>query len=283
MSKTSRQKAALKGKKKRWFRLEAPAIFNNVEIGETLAYDVEELMEKTTTIDLRSLTGSVKHQNINIKLKVAALKENTGKTEVVAFEVLPTTIKRVIRRRSEKIESSFIVTTKDNRKLRIKPLILTRFNTNNSIKAAILKASTEFIAKEVGETSYTDLVTNVINNKLPTSLKEHLKKISPIKRVVIRRFTLLELEPASKPKQAPKRQKKKAKSEQQDEQATGEAGEVKYVEAESEEPRAAEQPKKKAEPKKQKAEEKAEKSAKPESSPKQNLPKQKPKVNNEKE
>ena len=121
-------KVKAKVKKKRWYNIVAPSNLNSAEIGETLAAEPDELMGRYVNTNLRNITGNIKQQNINLKLRVIAVKDRTAVTEVIGYKFLQTGIKRFVKRRIDRIDESFIVQTKDNKNIRIKPMLLTRFN-----------------------------------------------------------------------------------------------------------------------------------------------------------
>jgi ribosomal protein S3AE len=101
-------------------------MFGNAYLGETLVAEPGEMLGKTIVTNLMDLTKSIKQQNINIRFKVNGVKENDAFTEVVEYEMNPSSIRRLVRRNIAKLDDSFIVSTSDGKYVRVKPLVITR-------------------------------------------------------------------------------------------------------------------------------------------------------------
>ena len=52
----------VKWKKKKWYNLVAPKMFNSQQLGQTLASDDSQLKDRTTTLNLMTLTRDIKKQ-----------------------------------------------------------------------------------------------------------------------------------------------------------------------------------------------------------------------------
>ena len=113
-------------KKKQWYNIIAPKQFDNVVIGETLVYEPGAMLGKTLSHSLMNLTNDTKRQNINIHFKVVEIDGDNAKTSIVGYQIIPSTVKRFVRRNSEKMDLSFTCDTADNVFLRVKPLVITK-------------------------------------------------------------------------------------------------------------------------------------------------------------
>jgi len=107
------KKAVGKIKKKTWFEIIAPKIFRNASLGETLVADKEQLIGKEITASLANITGDMKRQSTIIKFKITELKEDKAITDITGYSILLTHIKRMVRKGRERVDSSFVCTTKD--------------------------------------------------------------------------------------------------------------------------------------------------------------------------
>ena len=67
--KVSKQPVSTKIKKKNWYQIVAPKIFNGAMLGETIVYDQNAMVGKTVTQNLMNLTNDSKRQNVNIKFE----------------------------------------------------------------------------------------------------------------------------------------------------------------------------------------------------------------------
>ena len=179
-------KTITKIKKKNWYSLIAPDIFKNSVLGETLVYDENAMMGKTITQNLMNLTGDVKKQNTNINFIVTKVENSKALTDIIGFYMIPSSIKRLTRRRSEKIELSFICDTSDEKHIRIKPLIFAISNTKGSVRSHIRRTVTDFLVKTIKKMTYNDLINDLISYKLQMTLRDNIKKIYPVRVCQIR-------------------------------------------------------------------------------------------------
>ena len=181
---------ATKLRKKKWYPLIAPSIFRNAVLGETSVYDEAAIMGKTVTQNLMSLTGDVKKQNININFIVTKVENGKAFTDIIGYCMVPSTIRRLTRRKSRKIELSFAVDTADGKHIRIKPLIFPISSTKSSVSGHLLKTTLDFLTKTIKKLSYDDLVRDLINHTIQGSLRDAIKKIYPVRVAEIRMMYL---------------------------------------------------------------------------------------------
>ena len=181
---------ATKLRKKKWYPLIAPSIFRNAVLGETSVYDEAAIMGKTVTQNLMSLTGDVKKQNININFIVTKVENGKAFTDIIGYCMVPSTIRRLTRRKSRKIELSFAVDTADGKHIRIKPLIFPISSTKSSVSGHLLKTTLDFLTKTIKKLSYDDLVRDLINHTIQSSLRDAIKKIYPVRVAEIRMMYL---------------------------------------------------------------------------------------------
>jgi len=180
------QKASTKVKKKTWFALIAPKIFNEQQIGETVASEPKSVVGRTFLQNLMSLTNDIKKQNVNVKFEVEKVESTRAMTRIVGYEIMPSSIKRMVRRNNIKMDMSFAAKTADNKSVRMKPLLLTRTDTKRSIGTKIRKLAQEHIIKYVQKAPFEEVMNDLIMHKLQSSLRESLKKIYPLRICEIR-------------------------------------------------------------------------------------------------
>ncbi|HII71504.1 TPA: hypothetical protein HA265_01990, partial [Candidatus Woesearchaeota archaeon] len=102
-----------KWRRKRFYSVFAPKIFQQRELGQSMAYEPNSLMDRSMTLNLMILSGNVKKQHINITFKVVKVQGDSAFTEVVKYDVVPAAIKRKVRRMKDRIDDSFKAVTKD--------------------------------------------------------------------------------------------------------------------------------------------------------------------------
>ncbi len=178
----------LKQKKKTWYEILAPREFNNQTIGETVAFNSDSLIGRTTSFNLMNLTRDMKKQNMVVKFKIKEVKDGKALTEIVGYNMVPAYVKRVIRTGRTKIDDSVKYVTRDKIKVRIKPLILTRSIINKSVVKCLRKQSREFLKEFIEKQDYENIFSSIISYIVQRKLKSFLRKISPIAVCEIRVF-----------------------------------------------------------------------------------------------
>lgn len=174
--------------KKKWFRIVAPAFLGEETVGETLAEEPRTLVGKFVTISLATLTGDMKQQSIHVKLKVVSVEDGTARTELYGFGMAPSSLKRLVRRNSDRIDDSFVCTTADGKRVRIKPVMLTSSKAKGAVQRVLRRLITSAIVREIQSLPYEEAVKSVLSYRLQTAVRNHLRKTYPVKYFEIKKF-----------------------------------------------------------------------------------------------
>jgi len=231
------QTAAEKVRKKKWFPVLAPKLFREVVVGEIPLYDSESLRKRGLTVNMMNLTGDPKTQHFNVKLRVYDVKEGKGLTEILGYEMMPSSIKRFVRRDKTKIDDSVVVMTNDGKKVRIKPLLITNSAVNASAATSIRNRVRNNLARFAARISYEKLLEEIFYYKLQKYLGNLACKITPIKISEIRAFQLIEREDVAvykpgKEEEVKKEEDEMPEEEKEEKKEGEEAAEEKAEEAE---------------------------------------------------
>jgi small subunit ribosomal protein S3Ae len=183
---TKKTSAIPNWKKKKWYEIVAPPSFSDKPIGETLLESPDQLKGKVVGVNMMTLLGTPKKQSFRMKFIVTEVVENKGITKPIVLEMIPASIKRLIKAGKERIDASFTVKTKDGMTLRIKPLIITRDKTTNSRLADIQQRTKELLQEYAAKNDYESMFVNVSQSTLQKELKHALDKVYPIKLFEIR-------------------------------------------------------------------------------------------------
>ena len=231
MATKKKTEKATKIKKKIWCPIIAPKLFKNVFLGETYITEPKLALNKTITKNLMDLTKDVKKQNMNIKFVVDRVEGGKAHTKVVGFKMISSSIKRLTRRRSDKIELSFVCKTSDNKKVRIKPLLFTRSLTTSSVTKNLNKTTTEQLTKAISKTSFEDLLNDLIAHRVQSHFWKSLKTVYPLRNFEIKS---MEIEKDKKPMEEKKveavKEKKEAEPEKKETEKKEETKEEEKVE-----------------------------------------------------
>jgi len=181
----------IKKKRKVWVRIVGPKDFKDNELGESYVNDANVLMGKKLKIDLSHLTGDFRKQSVSLGFLITEVSGNQAKTEVISYVVSNAHIRRMIRTGKDKFEYSFVSPIKDNKKIRVKTLVLTKTKTKNSVLTSIRKGINAYFV-ELGKTAnFYDILNIVVGGELTRNLKGQLKKIYPLSVFEIKSIELL--------------------------------------------------------------------------------------------
>ena len=180
-----RKKTGGKVRKKKWLKIIAPRTFNNMVLGESYVYDAKQLIGKSLKVNMMTLSRDPKQQHLNILFKVTKLDGDTGLAEVKGFVIVPSFLKRIVRRGKNRLDMSFKCKIKD-KVIRIKPILLTRSQTHSSVLKDLRKTAIEIIKKAFANYKYDDLVMDLLAYKVQRKIKSDLGKIYPLKSCDIR-------------------------------------------------------------------------------------------------
>ncbi len=173
-------------KKKKWFPLITKGLFEGKSLGESYVYEAADLEGKHLSFNLMNLLGDMKKQAAYAEFKVTEVKDSTGYAEIIGMKLMPAAMKRIVRRNREKIADSFLTRSKDGKIFRIKPVIVTRNNTHNSVKTRLRLELREQIRNYAAKKDYVYILKDVIGYDLQRSFSRVLSKITPVRTLEIR-------------------------------------------------------------------------------------------------
>jgi ribosomal protein S3AE len=177
----------VKVKKKKWYPIIATKSFNETVLGESYITEAAKLKDKFVTINLSKVTNNYRDQNINLTFKVTNVKDNKGITSLVSYNILPSFIKRFVRRDKSKIADSFILKDKEGRKIRMKPLVVTNTLATRAQKTLIRLAVRDFTKKYFEKLTFDTFIDSLMKKEFQKKLKFVLKKTMPIRYAEIRK------------------------------------------------------------------------------------------------
>lgn len=195
------QEQVTKLKKKQWYPIIAPKQFDNVVIGETLVYEPSAMLGKTLSHSLMNLTNDTRRQNINIQFKVVEVEGNSAKTSIIGYQIVPSSVKRFIRRNSEKMDISFTCETADNVFLRVKPLVIAKADVKGSVAAKLRNNIVSYLVKVLKKMTYDEILNQLISRKLTDDMRQVFNKIYPVKVCEIRYLGIEQREKQQEAKQ----------------------------------------------------------------------------------
>ena len=161
-----------RGERKKQYTIELPYFNQSYKV---LSSDPTTLPGKLMKLDMtRMLRGRSIEGNLIIK------KEGDKFiSEFISLKVLPSYIRRMMRKNISWIEDSFIVKGKD-KQFRIKPFMITRKKVYRSVRKKLRDAAKEMIINGIADLSTEQVFEVVLKGNLQKEVMMKLRKIYPL-------------------------------------------------------------------------------------------------------
>ena len=198
-----------KWKSKEWYKVLAPAAFENISVADTLADNPEKLIDRVTVVSLQDITNDFRKSHIKLLLKINKVEENNAYTKFAGHTLTSDYVKRMIRRKSSKIDNVLDITTRDNAKIRVKPFAIVNKRIQNSQKKIIRQAMKQTIQRIAKNTTMSEFIKNIFNGELGKEIYIDCKKLYPIRRVEIYKTEVLSDPKPSEEEKDKKKEKEK--------------------------------------------------------------------------
>ncbi len=182
---TAVESTGIRWKKAKWVDIMAPKQFNEKKVGETFAKDVDKMLGTTVVVSVGNLTSNIKKQNLLVTLRLTKFEGEKAKTEIEALSLEKSYVSKLVRKGISKIQDSFLVHTKDGKKARVKPLIITLNQVSGSVAAALHHKQREAIKAYAAQHNFVDLLSEVFNFRIQNALKSEFDKIHPVRQFQI--------------------------------------------------------------------------------------------------
>jgi len=188
----------LKVVKKNWHDIDAPSFFGNYKVGKTYLENPSTAVGRKLKVSYANVSGDPQKQNVILKLKITGVKDNNLKTELLGLELQAASVKRFVRKGKTKIEDSFLSTTKDGKKIRVKPLLVTRFKASGGVSNSLIKKVKEFLLKELPTRTLEETVKELLTRQFQKNISNALKSTYPVSISELRSIQIIESETVSK-------------------------------------------------------------------------------------
>jgi small subunit ribosomal protein S3Ae len=191
--KTASRKVKDKWKAKEWYKVYAPAMFNQVLLGETPSADPANLVGRTTEATVHDLTGDFSKMHVKIQFRISDIRGFDAHTVFTGHDLTSDYVRRLTRRKRTKTDHVVDVRTKDGYLVRVKPMSVAEKRIQSSQESALRAIMEEEVRKQVTEMTISDLVRTIISGDLAKNIDRSCKVIVPIKRVEVRKTEVVEM------------------------------------------------------------------------------------------
>jgi small subunit ribosomal protein S3Ae len=192
----AQKKSKDKWKEKTWYTILAPEYFGSKEIAVSLGSSPELMVDRNVEYSVSDLTGNLKKSNSKIVFRIVSCAGTKCSTAFVGHSVSDDYIKRMVRRRKERLDIVQTIYSADNSGMVCKLVIVTDGKLTNTKKLEIRKCAENFLQEKAKTLNYGDLVKYVIGDEIHNDLAEAAKNIYPIRKIEIRKTEAIGLPPS---------------------------------------------------------------------------------------
>ncbi|MDD3178645.1 MAG: hypothetical protein PHR26_03950 [Candidatus ainarchaeum sp.] len=191
MAKVNKKKTVDNWKKKKWYIIESDSVFENKEIGKTVALDSKELVGRTIKKTLDQITNSFRDSAYTLLFKIDKVTATKAETKLQEFNTKPGNIKRLARRGKSKIDNIIYVTTKDGVKLKLKTLFITGTKFTTTLRKESRNLIEEYFLNEISTKTLSETWNEILNKKICEKLKKKLVKLGYINKIMVVRAKII--------------------------------------------------------------------------------------------
>lgn len=189
--KSTSRKIKDKWKAKEWYKIHAPRMFNEVEIGETPAIDVETIYGRTVDVTVQELTGDFSKQHIKMKFQITGVDGHDAKTSFIGHELTSDYVRRLTRRKKTKTDHVVDVETKDGYVLRIKTMSIADKRIQSSQEEGMRRCIADTLVAMGKENDISSMIKLIVSGDMGRTVAKACHVVIPIKRIEIRKSEVL--------------------------------------------------------------------------------------------
>ncbi len=179
-------------KTKRWYKIVAPKMFGEKEIGLTPASKPEAVVGRTVALNLYNLIGKRDLQYVKIGFKVVGMNGETAITAPIGHEYQRSYVSRITRRIHTLVRTIPTIVTSDGYKIQLTAIAVSRGNAHSSQEFEIRKLMNEAIG-EAASQPFEKFFKSMVFGELAGGIYKKARKIFPINSVHIIKSEVLEM------------------------------------------------------------------------------------------
>ena len=180
-----------KWKAKEWYKVHAPRMFNEIEIGESPAAEPELLIGRTAEVTVQDLTGDFSKMHIKLRFKITSVDGTDAKTSFIGHDLTSDYVRRLTRRKKTKTDHVVDVITKDGFTFRVKPMSIAERRIQTTQEEAIRRIMGETLVAMGAEKTLSEMVKSVVSGDMAKDLARACRVVIPIKRIEVRKTEVL--------------------------------------------------------------------------------------------
>ncbi|MFB6114460.1 MAG: 30S ribosomal protein S3ae [Halodesulfurarchaeum sp.] len=190
----SERSVSKRSQEKRWYTVLAPEQFDRAELGETPAYEPEQVIGRTIETTLGEITEDQGENNVKLTFEITDVGSDSAYTEFSRHELTRDYKRSLVRRGSSKVKSVLTVRTADDYRLEIQPVAFTTKVADRSQQEAVRETMVEIVEEAAAERTFEGLLDSIVQGHLSSAIYNEAKTIYPLRRVEVEK-TVLEAHP----------------------------------------------------------------------------------------
>ncbi len=192
-SERSQKKGKDKWKEKTWYTVVSPDFFGSKDIASSPSMGPENMIGRKIEIPVSDITGNFKKGTSRVVLKVTSCDGARCKTEFLGHYVSDDSVRRMVRRRRDRIDSYVRAVTNDSYKVVLKSVIVADSKLTSSRRIDVRLSVEKFLMEKIAGMSLGEAAVYVVGDDIYSDIVGAIRNIYPIKKVEIRKSEISRL------------------------------------------------------------------------------------------
>ncbi len=175
---------------KQWYSILAPEQFDRAELGETVAEEPDQVIDRTIETTLGDITNDAGANNTKLTFRITDVGSDTAYTEFIKHELTRDYLRSLVRRGASKVEASVTVLTTDDYRVKIQPVAFTTKKADRSQERAIRRIMIDQVNAAGLERDFEGLIDSIVEGRLSSAIYGDAKTVYPLRRVEVQKLTL---------------------------------------------------------------------------------------------
>ncbi|MEM0140268.1 MAG: 30S ribosomal protein S3ae [Ferroplasma sp.] len=187
MADKRRSGAKDKWKEKSWYTIVAPSYFGEKEIGLSPSADPKNMLNRTIAVPVSTFTGNFKKASSMAIFHIDNCEGKRCTTVFSGHEVSDDTIRRMVRRRRERLDIVTNVKTSDLYDIAVKLVLVADQKLTGAKRAEIRYAVVNYMKQKSSEMDIGAFANYIIGDDVYGDLVNSLKDVYPIRKIEVRK------------------------------------------------------------------------------------------------
>jgi len=190
-SRVAAKKTKDRWKAKQWYKVTAPAAFNNTVLAETLSDEPDKLNQRTVEVTLQDLTGDMKQMHVKLSFQVKSVSDLNAQTEFVGHTMTSDYVRRLVRRGNSKIPLVLDLETKDGARIRVKPFAVTDRRCQTTQGQQIRRIMGDMLTEAAQKNTLGGFLQEILVGGLNDRIYQACRKVHPLRRIEIAKSEII--------------------------------------------------------------------------------------------